>query len=128
MEHVTIVETGNSANAIPYYSELPFYRKQIRIALKNCGIIDPKNINEYIARDGYSALSRALTELTPDDVITVMKDWGCAGVGALVSPPVSSGSFAGVHGQLPSLSSATPTKATLALLWTAPSWREIRTA
>jgi len=81
MEHVTIVETGNSANAIPYYSELPFYRKQIRIALKNCGIIDPKNINEYIARDGYSALSRALIELTPDDVITVMKDSGLRGRG-----------------------------------------------
>ncbi len=58
------------------YSDLPFYRKQIRIALKNCGIIDPKKISEYIARDGYRALARALTELSPDDVITIIKDSG----------------------------------------------------
>ena len=63
------------------YSDLPFYRKQIRIALKNCGIIDPKNIDEYIARDGYRALARALTELSPDDVITIVKDSGLRGRG-----------------------------------------------
>ncbi len=63
------------------YSDLPFYSKQVRIALKNCGIIDPKNIDEYIARDGYRALAKALTELSPDDVITIMKDSGLTRAG-----------------------------------------------
>jgi NADH:ubiquinone oxidoreductase subunit F (NADH-binding) len=61
--------------------DLPFYSKQVRIALKNCGIIDPKNINEYIAREGYGALSKALSELSPDDVISIMKDSGLRGRG-----------------------------------------------
>ena len=63
------------------YTDLPFYRKQIRIALKNCGIIDPKNIDEYIARDGYRALGNALTELSPDDVIAIIKDSSLRGRG-----------------------------------------------
>ena len=47
-----------------------FYKKQLRIALRNCGFINPENIDEYIARDGYIALGKALTEMTPDDVIS----------------------------------------------------------
>jgi NADH:ubiquinone oxidoreductase subunit F (NADH-binding)/Pyruvate/2-oxoacid:ferredoxin oxidoreductase delta subunit len=56
------------------YTDLPYYNKQIRIALKNCGIIDPKNIDEYIARDGYRALEKSLQDLSPDDVISIIKD------------------------------------------------------
>ena len=67
--------------ALPSYTDLPFYSKQIRIALRNCGIINPEHIEEYIARDGYRALSRALTEMTPDDVIGEMKDSGLRGRG-----------------------------------------------
>ncbi len=67
--------------AVQAYTELPFYRKQVRIALKNCGIIDPENIDEYIARDGYRALAKALTEMTPDDVINEMKESGLRGRG-----------------------------------------------
>ena len=66
---------------VPSYSELPFYSKQVRIALKNCGIIDPEDIHEYIARDGYQALAKALTEMEPDDVIGTMKDSGLRGRG-----------------------------------------------
>ncbi|MGB9585872.1 MAG: NADH-quinone oxidoreductase subunit F, partial [Anaerolineales bacterium] len=62
------------ANVLPQYTDLPFYRKQYRIALKNCGIINPERIEEYIARDGYRALAQALTTMTPDEVISVMKD------------------------------------------------------
>jgi len=68
-------------NQLTDYTELPFYRKQIRIALKNCGIVDPKNIDEYIARDGYQALGMSITELSPDDVISIMKDSGLRGRG-----------------------------------------------
>jgi NADH:ubiquinone oxidoreductase subunit F (NADH-binding) len=66
------------APVLSSYTDLPFYSKQVRIALKNCGIINPKNIDEYIARDGYRGLAKALTELTPDDVMAIMKDSGLA--------------------------------------------------
>lgn len=60
---------------------MDFYKKQLRIALRNCGLIDPDNIDEYIARDGYQALGMALTQMTPADVIKVMKDSGLRGRG-----------------------------------------------
>ena len=58
-----------------------FYKKQMRVALKNCGVIDPENINEYIAYDGYAALGKALTEMTPEEVIRTVKDSGLRGRG-----------------------------------------------
>lgn len=60
---------------------MDFYKKQLRVALRNCGFIDPENIKEYIARDGYSALAKCLTELTPQDVIKEIKDSGLRGRG-----------------------------------------------
>ena len=58
-----------------------FYRKQKRVALENCGIIDPENINEYIAYDGYQALGKVLTEMTPADVIKTISASGLRGRG-----------------------------------------------
>lgn len=58
-----------------------FYKKQLRIALRNCGFINPENIDEYIARDGYIALGKALTEMTPDEVIKEILDSGLRGRG-----------------------------------------------
>lgn len=58
-----------------------FYGKQIRIALRNCGFIDPENIEEYIARDGYQALADALTKSTPEEVIEKVKASGLRGRG-----------------------------------------------
>ena len=58
-----------------------FYKKQMRVALKNCGVIDPENINEYIAYDGYAALGKVLTEMTPEEVIRTVKDSGLRGRG-----------------------------------------------
>ena len=58
-----------------------FYRKQLRIALRNCGFIDPENIEEYISRDGYAALAKCLTEMTPEQVIEEMKKSGLRGRG-----------------------------------------------
>ncbi len=58
-----------------------FYRKQIRIALRNCGFINPENIDEYIARDGYSALGKCLSELSPADVVSQVKKSGMRGRG-----------------------------------------------
>ena len=53
---------------VPYYKDIP-YSKQHRIVLSNCGYIDPKKIEEYIARDGYIALGKALLEMTPEKVL-----------------------------------------------------------
>ena len=58
-----------------------FYRKQKRVALRNCGVINPENIEEYIAFDGYAALGKVLTEMTPDEVIQCILDSGLRGRG-----------------------------------------------
>ncbi len=60
---------------------MDFYKKQIRIALRNCGFINPENIDEYIGRDGYQALGKCLTECTPAEVVKEIKDSGLRGRG-----------------------------------------------
>ena len=67
-------------------NETAFYKKQKRIALRNCGIIDPESIDEYIGTDGYEALGRVLTEMTPDEVIQVILDSGLRGRGGAGFP------------------------------------------
>jgi NADP-reducing hydrogenase subunit HndC len=58
-----------------------FFKKQLRIVLRNCGFINPENIDEYIARDGYQALGKVLTEMSPEEVIKEVKDSGQRGRG-----------------------------------------------
>jgi len=67
-------------------SEMSAYVKQIRIVLRNCGIIDPESIEEAIAHDAYEALAKALTEMTPEDVIKIIKDSGLRGRGGAGFP------------------------------------------
>jgi NADH:ubiquinone oxidoreductase subunit F (NADH-binding)/(2Fe-2S) ferredoxin/NAD-dependent dihydropyrimidine dehydrogenase PreA subunit len=69
---------GNVVNKL---NDLNFYKKQKRIALKNCGVIDPENIDEYIAFDGYKALAQVLTKMTPDEVVDVITKSGLRGRG-----------------------------------------------
>ena len=66
--------------------ELNFYKKQKRIALKNCGVVNPEEIDEYIAFDGYKALEKVLKEMTPDEVIDVVKESGLRGRGGAGFP------------------------------------------
>ena len=66
--------------------ELNFYKKQKRIALKNCGVINPEDIDEYIAFDGYKALEKVLKEMKPDDVIEELKKSGLRGRGGAGFP------------------------------------------
>ncbi len=73
-------ETVKAADIKPL-KETNFYKKQHRVALRNCGVIDPENIEEYIAMDGYQALAKCLTELTPEQVIQIVKDSGLRGRG-----------------------------------------------
>ncbi|HJA26464.1 MAG TPA: NADH-quinone oxidoreductase subunit NuoF [Candidatus Fournierella merdigallinarum] len=74
-------ETVAEDNSIKSLDETSFYKKQKRIALRNCGVINPENIEEYIAFDGYAALGKALTEMTPDQVIQTVLDSGLRGRG-----------------------------------------------
>lgn len=74
---------GNLAEKL---DELDFYKKQKRIALKNCGVIDPEQIDEYIAFDGYKALEKVLTGMSQDDVIDVIQKSGLRGRGGAGFP------------------------------------------
>ncbi len=67
-------------------SETTFYKKQKRVALRNCGVINPENIDEYIANDGYQALGKVLTEMTPDEVIDTILASGLRGRGGAGFP------------------------------------------
>ena len=80
VEKLLYVEPGTN-KVISDSKHMDFYKKQVRVALRNCGFIDPGNIDEYIARDGYEALGKALTEMTPDSVIDEMKKSGLRGRG-----------------------------------------------
>ena len=73
--------------------ELPFYKKQMRIALKNCGVIDPENIDEYIAFDGFKALEKVLTTMTRDEVIEEISKSGLRGRGGAGFPTGKKWSF-----------------------------------
>ena len=71
----------NSGKEISDSKGMDFYKKQIRIALRNCGFINPENIEEYIGRDGYQALGKCLTEYSPVDTIKEIKESGLRGRG-----------------------------------------------
>ena len=79
-------ETVAEDNTVKSLDDTAFYKKQMRIALRNCGVINPENIDEYIAFDGYQALGKVLTEMTPDDVIQTILDSGLRGRGGAGFP------------------------------------------
>ena len=70
-----------STNGIPTLEEIPFYDKQLKIALRNCGYIDPESIEEYIGRGGYLSLFQALHEMEPEEIIEAIKISGLRGRG-----------------------------------------------
>jgi len=76
-----LYQEPDTHQAVPFYQSIPFYSKQQRIVLGNCGMINPDVIDEYIARGGYSALAKALSEMTREEVIKVVKDSGLRGRG-----------------------------------------------
>lgn len=78
-------ETAGGKEAVEA-DDIKFYQKQLRIVLRNCGFIDPENIEEYVARDGYGALEKCLFEMKPDDIIEEMKISGLRGRGGAGFP------------------------------------------
>lgn len=87
-------ETVHEDGSIISLSETAFYKKQLRVALRNCGVIDPESIDEYIAVDGYQALAKVLTKMTPDDVINEITASGLRGRGGGGFPTGRKWSFA----------------------------------
>jgi NADP-reducing hydrogenase subunit HndC len=85
VERLLYTEQGTEAK-IPAHRDIDFYKKQHRIVLANCGRIDPESINEYIAVGGYEACGRALTEMTPEEVIAEIKESGLRGRGGAGFP------------------------------------------
>ncbi len=83
VEHLVYADTGEEVAEAASVSlnDTAFYKTQNRVVLRNCGVIDPENIDEYIAMDGYAALGKVLTEMTPEDVIKCVTDSGLRGRG-----------------------------------------------
>ena len=82
--HKDIVE--GKAVEVESLHDIGFYKPQLRVALRNCGLIDPENIEEYIAMDGYRALGKVLTEMTPEQVIEEITASGLRGRGGAGFP------------------------------------------
>ncbi len=80
-------------NLVEKLDDLDFYKKQKRVVLKNCGKIDPENIDDYIAQDGYKALEKVLKEMTPDEVIEEITKSGLRGRGGAGFPTGKKWSF-----------------------------------
>lgn len=76
-----LYEEPTLGKKIEEQEKISFYHKQLRIALRNCGFINPEDIEEYIAEDGYFALGKVLTEMTPVEVIEIIKESGLRGRG-----------------------------------------------
>lgn len=87
VKHLLYDETLDTENdTIKSLNDTAFYKSQHRVALRNCGVINPENIDEYIANDGYAALGKVLTEMTPEQVIQTVLDSGLRGRGGAGFP------------------------------------------
>jgi len=95
VQHLVYVDHKTHESSVQKsLNEIGFYKQQMRVALRNCGVIDPENIDEYIAFDGYKALAKALTEMTPEQVIDEVLKSGLRGRGGAGFPTGKKWQFA----------------------------------
>ena len=95
VQHLVYVDHKTHESSVQKsLNEIGFYKQQQRVALRNCGVIDPENIDEYIAFDGYQALAKALTEMTPEQVIDEILKSGLRGRGGAGFPTGKKWQFA----------------------------------
>ena len=95
VQHLVYVDHKTHESSVQKsLNEIGFYKQQQRVALRNCGVIDPENIDEYIAFDGYQALAKALTEMTPEQVIQEVLDSSLRGRGGAGFPTGKKWQFA----------------------------------
>ena len=106
--------------AIKPFNETAFYKSQHRLVLRNCGVINPENIDEYLAYDGYLAYQKAVTEMTPQEVIDEIKKSGLRGRGGGGFPT-------GNKWRTRSTSYVTPTRVIRVRSWIVPFSKAIRT-
>ena len=86
VQRLLLTDAEEQKEVVHNFTDTDFYKKQHRIALRNCGIINPENIDEYIAYDGYAALAKVLTSMTPEDVVNEMLASGLRGRGGAGFP------------------------------------------
>ena len=97
VKHLMISETEKLSEQTTNVEGTNFFKKQHRVALRNCGVIDPESIDEYIARDGYQALGKVLTKMTPEEVINEVKLSGLRGRGGAGFPTWKKWEFAAMQ-------------------------------
>ncbi len=113
---------------IPVMNEIPFFKHQVLRALRNRSLIDAEKIEEYIARDGYMAAAKALTEMTPEQIVAEVKKSGLRGRGRRGVPDRPQvGALRACSRAISNTSCATATRATRARSWTGASWRRTPT-
>ncbi|MCL5269467.1 MAG: NAD(P)H-dependent oxidoreductase subunit E, partial [bacterium] len=81
MVHRLTYQEPESRKTLPRYKDIPFFNLQTHYTLRNCGMIDPDKVEEYIAQGGYEGLAKALNGMTPEEVIKTVKDAGLRGAG-----------------------------------------------
>jgi NADH:ubiquinone oxidoreductase subunit F (NADH-binding)/NAD-dependent dihydropyrimidine dehydrogenase PreA subunit/(2Fe-2S) ferredoxin len=82
----SILQTPGGIDGTPHYHQIPFYSKQLKVALRNCGFINPDSVEEYVARGGYFSLYKALFEMKPEEIIEEVKRSGLRGRGGAGFP------------------------------------------
>jgi len=113
---------------IPTFKEIDFFKLQEKIVLRNCGLIDPMNIEEYIAREGYEGLAKALTQMSREEVVEGVFRSGLRGGEGPAFPRAPNGDSPSRRRAARNTWSATPMRETPGPSWTGAFWRATPTA